>query len=87
VRFLGVDTRDSRADALSFLAAHGVTYAEVFDQNASFAAALMMPGIPGTLVVDATGHVVYRHLGELNRAQLREGLSRAGVTTPPLDVG
>ena len=79
VQFLGVDTRDTRDDALRFLASSGVTYAQVFDSDGMFAARLRLPGIPSTLVVDGSGQVVYRWFGELTREQLREGLSRAGV--------
>jgi cytochrome c biogenesis protein CcmG, thiol:disulfide interchange protein DsbE len=79
VQFLGVDVRDSRTRATDFLAAHGVSYAQVYDAQGSFARALGFAGVPDTLVVDAQGHVVYRRAGALSADQLSEALSRAGV--------
>jgi cytochrome c biogenesis protein CcmG/thiol:disulfide interchange protein DsbE len=78
VLFLGVDVKDSRSHAQSFLDAAGVTYPQVFDADGSFARLLRLQGVPNTLVVDATGHVVYRRIGELSEADLREGLARLG---------
>lgn len=78
VLFLGVDVKDSRSHAKSFLAASGVTYPQVFDADGSFALFLRLQGVPNTLVVDATGHVVYRRIGKLSEADLREGLARLG---------
>jgi DsbE subfamily thiol:disulfide oxidoreductase len=81
VQFLGVDVRDSRSRATDFLTAHGVTYAQVYDAQGTFARALGFVGVPDTLVVDAGGHVVFRRAGELTAAQLSEALSRVGAPT------
>lgn len=78
VLFLGVDSRDTRTAALRFLADQGVTYPQVFDEAGTFAARLGVQGIPDTLVVDASGHIVYRWLGELTPDRLRDGLARIG---------
>jgi len=45
VLFLGVDVRDSRSRAQSFLAAAGVTYPQVFDPDGSFALHLRLEGV------------------------------------------
>jgi cytochrome c biogenesis protein CcmG, thiol:disulfide interchange protein DsbE len=78
VLFLGVDSREDRTRALRFLAASRVTYPQVFDASAAFARQLGVLGLPYTLVVDASGRVVYRHIGELTPQALREGLARIG---------
>ncbi len=76
ILFLGVDSRDSRSAALSFLATYGVTYPQVFDSAGTFASRLGIPGLPYTLFVDASGHIVYSWGGELTPDRLRYGLSR-----------
>lgn len=82
VLFLGVDTRDERASALRFLAANGVSYPQVFDASAAFALRQGVPGLPYTLIVDASGRVVLRRIGQLTEAALRDGLASAGVILP-----
>jgi len=76
ILFLGIDSRDTRAAALQFLDASGVTYPQVFDSAGTFASRLRPPFLPYTLVVDASGHVVYRWIGELTPDRLQYGLSR-----------
>jgi thiol-disulfide isomerase/thioredoxin len=80
VVFLGVDTRDERGAALRFIATSGVTYPQVFDTSAGFAVGVGAVGMPYTLIVDASGRVVYRQMGVLTAPALRYGLARAGVT-------
>jgi cytochrome c biogenesis protein CcmG, thiol:disulfide interchange protein DsbE len=81
VQFLGVDVRDSRTTATEFLAAQGVSYAQVYDDQGVFPRALGFAGVPDTLVVDARGRVVLRRAGEVTAAQLSAALSSAGVPT------
>ncbi len=78
ILFLGVDSRDTRSAAVRFLAAEDVTYPQVFDEAGTFASRIGLQGIPDTLVVDASGQIVYRWLGELTPDRLRDGLARIG---------
>lgn len=78
VLFLGVDSRDTRTAAVRFLATHDVTYPQVFDEAGTFASRIGLQGVPDTLVVDSSGHVVYRWLGELTPERLRDGLAQIG---------
>ncbi len=56
---LGVDANDSRADALRFVHAHGVTYPIVFDQDGLVAANRYdIANLPVTYVLNATGRIV-----------------------------
>jgi thiol-disulfide isomerase/thioredoxin len=64
--FLGVDTKDSEADAWQFLAAAGVRYPQVVDPEGRLLAGLRLPGIPATYAVDRSGRIVYRHIGEMH---------------------
>jgi len=78
VLFLGVDVKDSRSAARSFLARHGVSYPQVFDPDADLPLRLRLQGVPNTLFVDASGTVVDRVIGRLDEQSLAEGLSRLG---------
>ena len=82
VLFLGVDVRDKQAHALSFLHDQGATYPQAFDSTGSFPISLRMYGVPDTLVVDGTGHIVYRVAGPITEAELRSALTKAGVALP-----
>lgn len=79
VLFLGVDVRDSRSRALGFLGDHRVSYPQVYDEAGAVARAFRFAGVPDTVVVDAGGHVVYRHAGELDRATLEAALAKLGL--------
>lgn len=87
VLFIGVDSRDERGAALRFLANVGTTYPQVFDANARFAASLGTMGIPYTVIVDASGSVVYRQFGTTTAETLRAALANAGVTVATPDSG
>ena len=85
VLFIGVDSRDERSAALGFLADVGVSYPQVIDANARFAASVGTMGIPFTEIVDASGSVVYRQFGTISPEMLRSALDEAGVTVARSD--
>jgi thiol-disulfide isomerase/thioredoxin len=85
VLFIGVDSRDERGAALRFLADVGITYPQVFDANARFAASVGTMGIPFTVIVDASGSIVYRQFGTTTGEMLRSALDQAGVTVAKPD--
>jgi cytochrome c biogenesis protein CcmG, thiol:disulfide interchange protein DsbE len=88
VLFIGVDSRDERGAALRFLANVGVTYPQVFDANARFAASIGTMGIPYTVIVDASGSIVYRQFGTTTTQMLKTALDdAAGVTAAAFDPG
>ncbi|HET7070175.1 MAG TPA: TlpA disulfide reductase family protein [Nocardioides sp.] len=76
VQFLGVDVKDSRSAAQSFLTKHGIGYAQVFDSHGDLPLRLRLQGVPNTLFVDASGNVVDRVIGRLDDQSLAEGISR-----------
>jgi cytochrome c biogenesis protein CcmG, thiol:disulfide interchange protein DsbE len=85
VLFIGVDSRDERGAALRFLADVGITYPQLFDANARFAASVGTMGIPFTVIVDASGSIVYRQFGTTTGEMLRSALDEAGVTVAKPD--
>jgi len=85
VLFIGVDSRDERGAALRFLADVGVSYPQVFDANARFAASIGTMGIPYTVIADASGSIVYRQFGTTTAETLRAALAEAGVTVATSD--
>lgn len=76
VQFVGVDVKDSRSSALSFLARQRIGYAQVFDADGQLPGRLRLYGVPNTLFVDASGTVVDRVVGRLDDQSLAEGLAR-----------
>lgn len=82
VGFLGVDTEDTRAAAVSFLADFGITYAHVADTDRRLLTELGAPGLPVTLAVDADGRVVDRQIGQMSAARLEELVARLATATP-----
>jgi peroxiredoxin len=80
VRFVGVDIRDDRARAQSFVRDHHVTYPSLFDQSNLFA--LQFHGVPPnatptTIVLDRHGRIAARHSGAILYTQLRDLVARA----------
>jgi thiol-disulfide isomerase/thioredoxin len=61
VSFLGVDLRDSTANALAFTQSHDIGYPSVSDPDdlitLDFTAVVPIVGTPTTLVIDRTGHI------------------------------
>ena len=75
VRFLGVNTEDQRDSASDFLAAVGVHYPQVVDDRGDLLHRLGGTGLPVTLVLDASGRVVYSHRGRLTEPALAKALA------------
>lgn len=66
VRFVGVDMRDSSiADATAFVTEHKVVYPSIYDPGSDAAAAFSVDAPPTTVVIDASGHIRMRDLGNL----------------------
>jgi DsbE subfamily thiol:disulfide oxidoreductase len=75
VTFVGVDERDTRTDALSFVRGHGVTYPSVFDEDGSLAAAWpAATGPPFTFIIDRQGRIAARFLGGVTPDELQSAV-------------
>jgi len=74
VRFVGIDTQDSQADAAAFINEFGLGGLEhFFDQAGSVRAELGGFGVPVTYFVDATGNVTV-HAGIIDERALVLGI-------------
>jgi cytochrome c biogenesis protein CcmG, thiol:disulfide interchange protein DsbE len=61
VVFVGIDTRDSRTDALQFLEDFEVTYPQVFDEGEQLYSRYGLTGQPESFFIDQNG-IVIRHV-------------------------
>lgn len=84
VAFLGIDTEDRPQAAMDFLRRFGARYPQLSDPTGDVLHRLGAPGLPVTVVLDATGAVVYRRLGEVSGPQLSAALHAAD---PELTAG
>ena len=80
VSFLGVDVRDTTANALAFTRGFHVTYPSVSDQSSAitldFTAKVPIAGTPTTLVVDRTGHIAGAVFGTVTYPELTAILTK-----------
>ena len=80
VSFVGVDERDTRTDALSFVRGHGVTYPSVFDADGSLAAAWpAASGPPYTFIIDRQGRIAARFLGGVTPDELQSAVLKVSA--------
>jgi peroxiredoxin len=78
VQFLGVDHLDSESAAKRWIERYGVTYPSLFDPGGETARRLGVPFVPATILVDQTGRLRYRLVGE-QKADFVEGLLEAVI--------
>ena len=74
VAFVGIDTRDSRSDALDFVDNFGVTYPQVLDEGERIFTRYGLTGQPESFFVDQNG-ILIRHVpGPLDKNDLYQYL-------------
>lgn len=67
IHLYGLNYKDTRDTALSYLQQKGNPYAEViFDEKGSLGFDLGVYGAPETFLIDAQGIIRYRHVGEIS---------------------
>jgi cytochrome c biogenesis protein CcmG/thiol:disulfide interchange protein DsbE len=77
VAFIGVDYKDQDGPARGWISRYGVPYTNVADPDGHLANAFgVSVGLPTTFVVDATGELRYRVMGELRPGTLEALLAR-----------
>ena len=78
VHFVGILTRDSQTNALSFVRKFGITYPTLIDDAilADFSRSLPANAIPTTLVLDTHGGVAARISGQVTVASLSNLIDR-----------
>lgn len=77
---LGIDVQDIRGNARAFIAEYGQTYPHVRDGSDKTSRAYGLTGLPETYFVDRAGRVRVHWIGEIDAAQIGEGLD---VILPP----
>lgn len=77
VLFLGVDTRDDPRRAVDFLGELGVTYPQVVDGDGELLDGLGIRGLPVTVMLDADGIIVDRHVGPIDREGIDDLIRQA----------
>ncbi|GAC1309028.1 MAG: TlpA disulfide reductase family protein [Vulcanimicrobiaceae bacterium] len=72
---LGIDQGESEAAASTFAREMRLTYPILLDEQQQYGRAYAAIGLPTSLVVDRTGHIVRGIDGELTLAQMREAVA------------
>jgi cytochrome c biogenesis protein CcmG/thiol:disulfide interchange protein DsbE len=75
VRFVGIDTNDSRSAARNFIRRHRLEYPHLFDPKTSLATKLGVYGIPTMFLVDREGRIAARLVGKQPEGKLRRLLA------------
>lgn len=83
--FLGVNVRDQPPSAIAFNETYGITYQSVIDATdgsvqLAFSGSIPPNAVPTTLVLDTTGRVAARILGQVREASILETLIRDTIT-------
>src|SRR5439155_16146417 len=74
VRFLGVDSRDTKGDALAFQRRYGITYPSVFDPDGNLEQAYRVVGLPTTFLIGPGRRMRYQLLGKVRTSGFRESI-------------
>lgn len=85
VQFLGIDTKDAKSGAQSFVRAFDISYPIVYDEEGEIAVRLGdLPtrGLPFTVLIDKTGRVAAVYVGVLTASDLRGPLDRLRAEHP-----
>ena len=70
IRFIGIDVRDSQAEALAFMAEFGITYENYFDREGAIPSALGGFGVPLTFFFAPGGDRVFFQPGVIDERTL-----------------
>ena len=84
VDFVGIDVKDERQAAQSFITDNRMSYPMVYDESAKTALQLAIPagGLPVTILVDRAGRVAAVYLGAVQRSTITASLQRLAAETP-----
>jgi thiol-disulfide isomerase/thioredoxin len=84
VDFVGIDIKDERQAAESFIADKRLTYPMVYDEPAKTALELAIPsgGLPVTALIDRSGRVAAVYLGPIQQADIQPALQQLADEAP-----
>ena len=74
---LGVDVNDPAGDARTFARKYGLTYPLVHDNHNVTSPKYGLTGLPETFFIDRSGKLVVHVAGEVEAADIRDGVERA----------
>ncbi|MBN9152329.1 MAG: TlpA family protein disulfide reductase [Cryobacterium sp.] len=82
--FLGINTYDEAATAQAFARNYGVTYPSILDASTgavqlSFAGTVAPSALPTTIVLDSSGRVAARILGQIESASILDAIIKTVV--------
>jgi thiol-disulfide isomerase/thioredoxin len=77
---VGVDTNDSRANALAFMRHYHVSFPNLANPDGSISTAYAIPGLPTTIIVDARGRVAELLAGAQTVNSLTRAVERVKAT-------
>jgi len=73
VKIVGVNWRDKREDALTWLARHGDPYENIiFDAESDLVIEMGVTGAPETFVIDPSGRIRYKQIGPITAEVWRD---------------
>ncbi len=70
VVFLGIDTKDARADAVAFQTLHGIHYLSLADTRGTLEASYGVLGFPETFFIGRDGTIVAKYIGPIDRSTI-----------------
>jgi thiol-disulfide isomerase/thioredoxin len=76
-RFVGINIGEDSDRAAEFIAEVGATYDQFVDPDGYVVTELRTSTMPVTIVIDAKGEIVERHLGPLDQDGLNQAIDRA----------
>ena len=77
VPLVGMDENDTKANALSFAKANGVTYPLAWDPGIVAGSAYDVAAMPQTFFLNAGHRIVYHVIGQITTAELHQGIALA----------
>ena len=77
VRFVGINIGESAGQIDEYLTEVGATYEQYIDEEGYVQTELEATNMPTTVVIDADGRIVERHLGRMDQAALDEAIDAA----------
>jgi cytochrome c biogenesis protein CcmG/thiol:disulfide interchange protein DsbE len=77
VHFLGIVYEDEEALTHEFLRQHGSAYPTLMDNDGKAAIAFGVFGVPETFFIDASGRIIEKYVGPLDRGTIMELVDRA----------
>jgi len=80
IQFVGLNTADVPPAAAGFLEEFDVRYPQLADPNNVLLDRLRIPGLPVTLILDADGSILEKHIGPFEGKELDQLLSDLAAT-------